>query len=216
MWHLRFTPYDISGYTFDFVRNYTSYIVAQEDLDDDGSPLLHYHILIDTDYGDKSIRDAAKEFLKIPKAGRGKNNKYYALIEDWKDPAYICKYNNIICHKGYTEKALMDYAIEGKKKYLDKKSLEKDLNVMTIQIEKRKTKSVDRIVSEQILAWWYELEHAKKPEPSKREVITKACELYRSHDKGINMFKVRDIVHTLYYDVETTRDQIIEKIFAMC
>lgn len=213
MWHLRFTPYDISGYTFDFIKNYTSHIIAQEDLDDDLKPLLHYHVLIDTDYGEKSIRDAIKEHLKIPSSGRGRNNKYYALIKDWKDPAYICKYYNIISSKGYTEKALLDYAIEGKKKYLEKKeSLARHSSVMTIQVEKKKQPPVDRQISGDILQWFHEQEE----EPDKRAIILKACELYRKYGKGINIFKVRDIVTTLYFDVNSTRDQVIEQIFKLC
>ena len=117
MFHLRFTPYDISGYTFDFLNIYDKYILAQEDLEDDGTPLLHYHILIDTDYEVQSVRNAAKTALKIPKSGKGKNNKYYALITDWKDPGYICKYNNVIKSKGFSERQIMDYVISGKKTY---------------------------------------------------------------------------------------------------
>jgi len=213
MWHLRFTPYDISGYTFDFIKDYTSHIIAQEDLDDELKPLLHYHILIDTDYGEKSIRDAVKKHLKIPSSGRGRNNKYYALIEDWKDPSYICKYDNIISSKGYTEKALLDYAIEGKKKYLEKKeALARNSSVMTIQIEKKKSPPVDRQISGDILQWY----HEQDEEPDKRAIIKKACELYRQYQKGINIFKVRDIVTTLYFDVNSTRDQVIEQIFKIC
>jgi len=211
MFHLRFTPDDISGYTFDFLDNIASrYIVAYEDKDKHGQPAPpHYHILIDADYSKKSISNAVIENLKIPKSTRGKNNKYYALIPDWNDPGYIAKYYDIRRKKGFTEKQVMDYAIEGKAKYLKPLA---ESGVMKVEVVKKKTQSVDAIVSSEILVWWYE----QTREPCKRDVIQKACDLYRSHGKGINVFKVRDIVHTLYYDVHSTRDAVIEKIFDLC
>lgn len=204
MFHLRFTPDDISGYTFDFLENYYAYIVAFEDKDKYGQPTVpHYHILIDTTYGEKHVRDDAKAALKIPSSGRGKNNKYYMLNADWQDPAYICKYDDIRRVKGYSEKQLLDYAVQGKEKYL--KKLEKDLNVV---FEKKKTQSVERLVSKDILAWYHECD----VKPTNRQQVDKACELYRKYQRGINKYKIRDIVHTLWYDVETTRDTIVEEI----
>lgn len=226
MIHLRYTPDDISGYTFDFLDSLSSkFIVARELLDDKKQPLLHYHILLETDYGEKTIRDAAKSALKIPKTGRGKNNKYYALFADWKDPSYICKYDDIIRSKGYSEKTLMDLSIEGKSRYLtedeclikDEEGQVKNLNVVTIQNAAKKTQSVDRLVSGDLLAWFYDYTHQHDgEEPDKRKIIDKACELYRKNGKGINIFKVRDTVHTLYYDVNTSKDMVIEQIFKLC
>lgn len=214
MFHLRYTPYDISGYTFDFIDSFSShYIVAQEDLEDDGTPLLHYHILIDTDYGSKSIRDAAKKFLKIPEAGRGRNNKYYALIEDWKDPSYICKYYNVIRSKGFTEKQVLDYAIEGKQKYLDKKSTTPE--VMKIEIVKKKVQSVDKQLSAALYAW-YMCDNEKHLPPNKQQIIRKICELYRGYEKGVNKYKVRDAYHTLMWDVNgPDRDELVDDIIKM-
>lgn len=74
--------------------------------------------------------------------------------------------------------------------------------------EKKKTQSVERLVSKDILTWWYECDI----KPTHRQQIDKACELYRKYDKGISKYKVRDIVHTLWYDVETTRDSLVDEI----
>lgn len=208
MYHLRFTPDDISGYTFDFLDQFAAYIVAFENKDKFGDPAVnHYHILIDTDYGIQTVRNAVKASLKIPKSGQGRNNKYYMLNDDWKDPSYIVKYYDIRKSKGYTEKQILDFAIEGQKKYLKKKEAP-----LTIVVEKKKTQSVDRLVSADILQWY----HEQDSPPDKRAIIRKACELYRSRDKGINKFKVRDIVMTLYFDVHTTRDSVIEDIYDIC
>lgn len=121
MFHIRFTPYDISGYTFDFLNQFAGYIVAYEDKDKKGKPTQpHYHILVDTDYGSKTVRDAFVAACKIPKSTRGKNNAYYGMFSDWQQPDYICKYNDIRESKGFTEKQILDYVISGKNKYLVK------------------------------------------------------------------------------------------------
>lgn len=96
MYHIRFTPYDISGIIFDFLESYESYIVCYEDKKKSGKPTEpHYHIAIWSDLKEKSIRDDIKLHFKIPSTGRGKNNKYYALYPAWQDASYIVKYNNL-------------------------------------------------------------------------------------------------------------------------
>lgn len=206
MFHLRFTPYDISGYTFDFLDLYDKFIVAQEDSDDDGNPLLHYHILIDTDYKDASLRNAVKAAFKIPPAGRGKNNKYYAIIPDWKDPGYICKHNNIVKSKGYSEKEVMDFVISGKQKYLDKVKLP----VGPVVASPGKTRiSVDKEVIADCITF-YELAKQKGEVPTAEELCEEACRAVRSYGKGINPFKIREYVLATWFDVGD-REQVVKK-----
>lgn len=222
MIHLRYTPDDISGYTFDFLDSMASrYIVARELLDDKKQPLLHYHVLIETDYGEKSIRDAAKAALKIPKSGRGKNNKYYALFEDWKDPSYICKYNDIVCSKGYASQTLLEYSIEGAAKYLNEDECliedeKPQSQVSEVKTVRNKVQPVETQVSTEILVWYNEQLLTGNEEPTKRQMVEKACALWRSHGKGINKFKVRDTVVTLLYDVNSHRDSVVSDILNMC
>lgn len=197
MLHLRFTPYDISGYTFDFLDTLASrYIVAQEDIEDDGSPLLHYHILIETEYEQQSIRNAAKSNLKIPPAGKGRNNRYYALIADWNDPGYIVKYDNILRQKGFSEKEILDYVISGKKKYLDKvkqQDLPAALPPKKVRVYWDKEVIADAII-------FYELAKKKDETPSYLELMTEINRLTRLAGKGINKFKSRDIFYSVLHD----------------
>lgn len=217
MFHLRYTPYDISGYTFDFLDKYQSFIVAQEDFDDDGSPLLHYHILIDTDYGVKSLRDDAKTAFKIPPAGRGKNNKYYALIEDWKDPGYICKYNNIIRHKGFSEKEIMEYVISGKKKYLDKvKRVELSGEVAPATSPKQSPKvPFQQAVIADATADWYNYKrkcHDNDEEPVRSKVCEFICTAMIKNGKGINQYLVKELSFAILHEDLDYRDLILAKI----
>lgn len=213
MFHLRFTPDDISGYTFDFLDTYDKYIVAQEDVHDDGSPLLHYHILVETTYGVKSIRDAAKAALKIPATGRGKNNKYYALIEDWKDPGYICKYNNIIRCKGFSEKEIMEFVISGKKKYLDKvKGTELSGDSVAPAAPSSRTRvSIDKEVIADCITFYELRKKSDEGAPTINELVKEACRVTRSYGKGINMFKIRDYVHAVLFDCDNS-EYVVNKI----
>lgn len=206
MFHLRFTPYDISGYTFDFLDLYTKYIVAQEDHDDDGKPLLHYHILIDTDYGDASLRNAVKAALKIPPAGRGKNNKYYAIIPDWRDPGYICKNNHILKSKGFSEKEIMECVISGKQKYLDK---QKSPDIPAVISPSRTRISVDKEVIADCITF-YELAKKDGKCPTAEQLCEEACRSVRAHGKGINPFKIREYVLATWFDVGD-RALVVEK-----
>lgn len=213
MFHLRYTPYDISGYTFDFLDKYESFIVAQEDVDDDGSPLLHYHILVDTDYGVKSLRDDAKAALKIPPAGRGKNNKYYALIEDWKDPGYICKYNNIISSKGFSEKEVMDFVISGKNKYLGKvKGVELSGEVAPATPPKQPPKvPFQQAVIADAAADWYN--YKRDNDDIDKDVLKKfVCDSMRKHGRGINQYLVKELAYAVLYDDLDYRDYVLNKI----
>jgi len=217
MFHLRFTPIEISDYTFDFLENISDrYILAQEDLDDEGNPLLHYHILIDSQYGEKSIRDAAKTSLKIPKGGRGKNNAHYALITDWKDPGYICKYGNIIRKKGFSEREVMDYVISGKNCYLvktEKPELSGDSVAPAVISTNPKTKkNTDKEIIADLITWYYTYQKDNKESPTNKQIIKQACLIVRSHGKGINQFKIRDYIHALWFDTEDNQDFLINKI----
>lgn len=214
MFHLRYTPYDISGYTFDFLEKYERYIVAQEDTDDDGTPLLHYHILVDTEYDIQTLRLDAKVSLKIPKAGRGKNNKYYALIDDWKDPGYICKYNQVLRAKCYTDKEILEFVISGKKRYLDK--VEKTEVAPAVP---RKPKEAKVPFQQAVIAYaaaeWYKYKAACKESGdfvSELEVIEFVIKGMRENGKGINQYLVKELAYAVLYDDLDFRDIVLKKI----
>lgn len=211
MFHLRFTPYDLSGHTFSFLDSISSrYIIAQEDFEDDGTPLLHYHILIDTDYGDKSVRDAVKAGLKIPKGGRGKNNKYYAIIPNWNDPSYICKYGNILVRKGFEEAEVLEYVETGKSKYLTK--------TRTINIEKEekipKLSFQQNVIADALFDWikYKKACRENDEEPLKVQVCDFVVAAMRKHGKGINPFMVKDLAYAVLYDDMEYRDIVLAKI----
>lgn len=212
MFHLRFTPYDISGYTFNFLNDFEKYIVAYEDRDKYGkSTVPHYHIAIETDYEKKSISDRAKEFLKIPPAGRGKNNKFYCLNDHWEDITYVCKYDDIRMSKGYTDSQLLNYAVEGKKKYL---------RFSEVPVENQRNESVVRIPYQQAViadaaAKWYNYkrEQAQTGEfVDKQTLVLFVCEAMRTVNKGINPYLVKELALAVLFDDLDYRDEVLKKI----
>lgn len=206
MYHIRFTPYDISGYTFDFLETYSSYIVCYEDKTKSGEPTEpHYHIGIWSDLKDKSIRDDIKTHLKIPATGRGKNNKYYALISGWQDVSYLVKYNNIVKMKDVPD--LLTLVAEGKEKHL--KATPPPEGRQPPQAAKRVC------VDKEIMIALMEFMYAKKRNGgySREDLAAHACTLVRSHGKGINIFKIREYVHgVLWDDEEEGRSWVLNKI----
>jgi len=210
MFHLRFTPDDISGYTFNFLEKFESYIVARELLDDEGNPLLHYHILIDTTYGAKSIRDLAKAELKIPQSGKGKNNKYYALIPNWEDPAYICKYDDIICSKGFTEKQILDYAVAGKAKYLDKQRVATSSASVLASKDPPKLPFQQAVIASAAADWYnYKRDNTRIDTNALKKFV---CDAMRTHGKGINIYMVKELSYAVLYDDLDYRDYVLNKI----
>lgn len=120
--HLRYTPapkglpaittYDISG----LVARFERYVVSEE-LSKDNIP--HYHIWLEGDVCEKSIRNYVVEALRIPKLKRGQTNGYYCLKFDaYRDPnpSYVCKDGNIKMYKGYTEDEIKSFIENGNKK----------------------------------------------------------------------------------------------------
>ena len=217
--HLRFTPYDLSGYEFGWLERYTRYIVAREEVDDNGNPLLHYHILIDTDAHKDSVRDMVKSKLPIPRSGRGENNKYYALIKDWKDPGYICKYNQIQSSKGYGENEIMEFVILGKKKYLDKTDETPAENSVTAVKSPATPKSPRIPYQQQIIAIasadWYKYKKECKEqgfEINKYELIEFVCKAMREVSRGINEHLLKDICNAVLFDDLDYRTQTLERL----
>ena len=94
--HVRFTPQDLSGYTFDWFKTMPS--VIAEEVSKQG--VLHYHIAIKTDMCEKSLRNNIITQFRIPKTTRGKGNLHYMLNMDWKDIDYIFKDGKIL-HNSY-------------------------------------------------------------------------------------------------------------------
>lgn len=216
MIHLRFTPDDISGYTFDFLDSLCSrYIIAREILDKSGQTVPeHFHILIDTDYGDKHVRDEIKKNLKIPPVGKGRNNKHYALQHDWKDPSYICKYDDVIKSKGFSDKEILDYALAGKNKYLSKKCVE-DKAVVSPQKEKasevRKVPFQQAVIASAAALWYnYKRENPDDIQPSM--VVEFVCKAMREESKGINAYLVKDLAYAVLYDDLDYRDWVVARV----
>lgn len=220
MFHLRFTPDDISGYTFDFLALY-KHIVACETKDREGNSVpLHYHVLIDTDYDVQSVRNAITAGLKIPKAGRGKNNKYYSLNVKWEDPGYICKYDNIIQSKGYTEKQILEYVISGKKKYLEKvKAVELSGEVAPAALP-RKPKEIKLPFQQAVIAdaaaEWYKYKRQVIEEDSDArampvKIVKFVCDAMRKHGRGINQYLVKELASAVLYDDLEYRDLVLRK-----
>lgn len=210
MFHLRFTPYDISGYTFVFLENYSHYIVAYEDKDKKGNPTQpHYHVLIDTDYGEKSVRDAIKLNLKIPKSSRGKNNAYYCLETEWRDPGYVCKYNDIRNSKGYSEKEIMEFVISGKNKYL-RKVEEVELSGEKAPAAPPKIPFQQAVIADAAADWYnYKRENA---DPDIQELKKFVCDSMRKHGRGINQYLVKELAYAVLYDDLDYRDYVLNKI----
>lgn len=120
--HVRFTPYDLSGYNLSaFAEVYARYVIAHEvAAPGAGQQQKHFHIYVECAESEKTLRNRLLQSLQIPKNGRGKNNKYYCLkYNAYKDPspAYICKDGDIIMSKGYTEEQLIQYQNEGKQQH---------------------------------------------------------------------------------------------------
>ena len=220
---IRFTPHpkgldDISGYSFDYLDKFEKYIVAREDKDKKGQSVpVHYHIFIDTTYGEATVRQKTKEALRLPAGGRGKNNGYYSLIPDWKDPGYICKYNEILGSKGYTEKELMDYVISGKKTYLNK--VEGKIQEVKISGPSTSAKSPRISYQQLIISIAYaEWENYKKQcrqegtEPDLDPIIEMVCKAMRETSRGINAYLLQDIVNAILFDDIEYRQRILQRL----
>lgn len=220
--HVRFTPYDISGYTFEWLSEYSKFILAQEDVDDNLQPLQHYHIYIETTKHIDTVRDKLKKYLCIPAAGRGVNNKYYALISKWEDIAYIVKYNNILKSEGYTESELMKYVISGKKKYLEKErktELRGEIAPAALEVPK-KEKVVKVPYQQQIIALasadWHNYKKTTVidclNDSHKRELIKFVCKAMREVSRGINQHLVNDIARAVLFDDIDWRDRMVDRL----
>lgn len=116
--HLRFTPqgtsYDISGLLLTVPR----YVIAKEVGTE--TEKAHYHVYMETDRCEKSLRNDIIKYLQIPKMARGQANTYYCLkVDCYKDPspAYVCKDGVIIDYKGYTEGEIQNYEVKGAVKF---------------------------------------------------------------------------------------------------
>lgn len=107
-YHLRYTPYELPSESLTtFCDKYDKYIIAREQHSKDGKECpLHYHIYIESDLNIDTIRGDFLKKLAIPKAGSGRNNKYYMLKQWNTDVSYICKQNDIVACKGFDKETL--------------------------------------------------------------------------------------------------------------
>ena len=217
MFHLRYTPYDISGYTFNFLENYDRYIIAYEDKTKLGQPAQpHYHIYIVTDYGKKSVENAAKSSLQIPKApGRGKNNAYYSLKSDWKDPGYICKYGDIRGQKGFNPAEILDYVNSGKEKYLQKVEVVELSGKVSPATPRTSKVSFQQAVLADTQADWLNYKRDcrdNEDKEDKSKLIEFICSNMRKNGRGINEYLVKDIYYGVLFDDFDYRDLVLKKI----
>lgn len=218
--HCRFTPYDISGYLFtglEWIAN--KMIVAYEDKDKKGNPTEpHFHIYMETkdDITDDTIRNHIRKSLCIPVGGKGKNNKYYSVEWKWKDPSYVCKYDDIRVNMGYTEQELLRLAVEGKQKYLTK---EVEVNAVSTNTTKQTKERInyDKEIIADVLTWYYNYKQTSEDmsPPDIKEIIREACNVTRKYHRGINIFKVRDYVHTVMYEGGDYSSEVIKAIYKL-
>lgn len=228
---IRFTPQpkgkdgivlpEISGWNFEYLKRHEKYILAREDKDKMGRSVpVHYHIYIETSYGEATIRQTTKEALRLPAGGRGKNNGYYSLIPDWKDPGYICKYNELLDSKGFTEKELMDYVISGRKKYLEKLERTPAENSVTAG-QKSTTAKTPRVPYQQQIisiasAEWYkykrECGYKLTAGEAKDKVIEFVCAAMREVSRGINEYLLKDLVYGVLYDDLDFRETLLNRL----
>lgn len=78
----------------------------------------HYHIFLDTDMSDDTIRLNARNHLKIPKGQRGKASQWYTLHKHDQDIDYFCKHGQIKFSEGFAIENLKDAIERGSQKYL--------------------------------------------------------------------------------------------------
>lgn len=215
MFHLRYTPYDISGYTFDFLNKseYKRYAVAFEDKDKHGQNVQpHYHIYIEADYGIQSIRNDAKDALKIPTAGgRGKNNQYYSLVDKWEDKDYIFKYGDIKKSKGFSQEEINLRTGIGRGKYL-KESSGQVLGSAEVKSSAASSRITDKDIIADIVFYYETYRREKGLSPSKHDLVRECIRVLRSYGKGVNPFKVRDYIHAVWWDTEDNREFLVNKI----
>lgn len=116
-YHIRYTPYDLTHELSEVLDPYEKYIVGFETKKKNGLDTTpHYHIWIQTDLNEDTIRKRFLEKLCIPKAGRGKTNKYLSLKTWNEDIQYIVKQQRISYKKGITEVEIQN-GIEKAKSY---------------------------------------------------------------------------------------------------
>lgn len=229
-YHLRFTPYDISGYSFDFLDKYKAYIVAHEggDVEDinckrrEYETESHYHIYIEDDnVSDQTIRLALKAGLKIPSTGTGKGNKYYAFIKNWKDPGYICKSNEIIRSKGFTEKQILDFVVSGRKKYQTKvDGTELRGEAAPADRPKRNDRATNAdLIGESLIRYSALIRELKEKNEydgdHRRELVKIICEVLRENGRGINPFQVREFAYAVLFETDESKNYVLDKIFYM-
>lgn len=222
-YHYRFTPYDISGYNFNWMdEKYDRFIVAYEDKDKFGDPAEpHFHIYLESTQIDDTIRNHFRKALNIPTVGRGQGNKY-SMLKPWDGIDYICKYGDIRVVKGFGDDQIADAQTKGQK-YLKKKPL--DTTILEAYAKGREagkeegitkirkiTLSKDQEIIADLTQWYIEYKREYQMPPDTRTVIDNACRITRNYHKGINIFKVRDYVHTVIYEDEDTKYRVIENI----
>ena len=212
--HIRFTPYDISGYDFNWlIDDTTRFIVAREDKDKKGQPTEpHYHIYGETEYTDDSIRNRIRKYFKIPAGGKGTNNKYYGTDWKWEDISYVCKYDDVKQSKGFSDAELLRLAADGKQKYLKK---DVDVNLVTPRATTKERVNYDKEIIADLLTWYHLYRNETGYVPELKQIVRECCVIVRKYHRGINRFKVRDYVDTVMFETEAYSDDVVSSIMKL-
>jgi len=216
---VRFTPHpkgldDISGYSFGYLDKFEKYILAREEKDKTGQSVpVHYHIYIETSYGDATVRQTTKEALRLPAGGRGKNNGYYSLIPNWKDPGYICKYNDVQSSKGFTEKELMDFVISGKKTYLDKVKTPAEHSVTAV-VKAKPIPFQQEVINNATVLWYKYKTQCREQgfEIDKYQLVEFVSQAMVDRSRGINPYLLQELCNTILFNDGDFREYTIQRL----
>jgi len=74
-WHYIFTPKGLPDFKREHMNGFTRYSASAEL----GQGGRHWHIYIESDYDEKTIRDKLKLALHIPKGQKGKKSQHYSM-----------------------------------------------------------------------------------------------------------------------------------------
>lgn len=115
-WYFRFTPHGLAHQLPFFLEKFSTFVCAREYK---GQPNEHFHIYIDTDMSDDTIKNYAYEYLKIQKGQRGKANKYFCLKKWNDDISYVVKGGDIIAAQGFDPLVIAQKTVEGRERFVN-------------------------------------------------------------------------------------------------
>lgn len=154
--------------------------------------------------------------------GRGEGNRYYAAMV-WDTPDYVCKWNDQVGGKGYTEKEVMECVIRGKNKYLQKVESPAELRGVQISPAARKPREPKVPYQQQIIALaaadWYNYKKSRHvmenlDSDAQENLVKFVCDAMRKTSRGVNQYLVQDICRAILYDDLDFRERVIRKLIS--